>query len=325
MKRIDRFLSLKPRFHRYRLIFVSSAVAIGLVLAASAAHSRITRILGRDSTSFVIPQRAAEPRTGTSSRNLALQPEAAKLSRKLGKRFAGSKVSSLIGELTANNQQFSVQVVRWQHPRGEHLEISATGSSNRHTWNDSEGSRSNGITATGFDRSLVERLVFDNPDQFILAQLRGASYYTIARNVRPDEVGDSYDGPVWTVVRVTDPDRDEQRKPESSWRLYYINATTGLIDKIVSEVGGERTEANLSGWSTSSGETLPSHIVWTRGGQTIMEFRLTNFVLSDAGKRKTPHEHSPPQTVAARLRDLSTGSYFNFRQHGYESDDGRAS
>jgi hypothetical protein len=80
--------------------------------------------------------------------------------------------------------------------------------------------------ATGFDRQLLERVVFDSADQFVLAQLRGASYYTIARNVRPDEVGESYDGPVWTVVRINDPDRDEQRKPESSWRLYYINTAT---------------------------------------------------------------------------------------------------
>ena len=72
------------------------------------------------------------------------------------------------------------------------------------------------------------------------------------------------------------------RKPESSWRLYYINATTGLIDKIVSEIGGERTEANLTGWTTSGGETLPSQINWSRNGQMIMEFRLTNFILSDA-------------------------------------------
>jgi hypothetical protein len=221
-----------------------------------------------------------ETRTLRSSRNLALQPEAAKLSRKLGKRFSGSGASILIGDLVANNQVSPVQIVRRQNERGERLEISATGGANLLTWTDSEGSRSNGITATGFDRSLLERVVFDSADQFVLAQLRGASYYTVARNVRPDEVGDSYTGPVWTVVRVTDPDRDEQRKPGSTWRLYYINATTGLIDKIVSEIGGERTEANFS-WTTSAGETIPAHIIWTRDSQTIMEFKLTNFVLSN--------------------------------------------
>ncbi len=267
-------------FRRYRLIIGTLGFLVGLALAASVVNSHV--FLNEPKGPIGDSSRDAEPRTVRQPRNLALQPEAAKLSRKLGKRFTRAGVSSLTGEVTVNSQHFSLQVVRRQHERGERLEIGTTGSPNQLTWNDSEGSRSNGTRATGFDRSLVERVVFDSVDQFVLAQLRGASYYTIARNVRPDEVGDSYEGPLWTVVRVNYPERDEERQPQSPWRLYYINADTGLIDKIVSEVEGERTEANLSEWTTSGGEQLPSRIVWKRNGQTIMEFRLTSIVLTDA-------------------------------------------
>ena len=127
---------------------------------------------------------------------------------------------------------------------------------------------------------LVERLVLDSPDQFVLAQLRGAGYYTVARNVR-DEVGgsDNYTGPLWDVIRVEEPDRGPSRRPLSNARLYYLNVQTGLIDKIVSEVRGEKIEANVVQWVDQGGEKIPSHIVWKRGDETVQEFRLTSFTV----------------------------------------------
>jgi hypothetical protein len=98
----------------------------------------------------------------------------------------------------------------------------------------------------------------------------------VIRNLRPDDAGDDYSGPIWDVVRVDDPETDEQKRPFSTWRLYYINRTTGLIDKIVSEVLGERTEAQLSEWTERHGEKFPASITWSRGGQTLMTLNLLN-------------------------------------------------
>ena len=127
---------------------------------------------------------------------------------------------------------------------------------------------------------LIERLVLDSPDQFVLAQLRGASYYTVSHNVRADVGGsDNYNGPLWDVVRVQEPETDATRRSLSNWRLYYINVESGLIDKIVSEAGGERIEANVLQWSDQAGEKVPSHIVWKRGNEKVQEFRLTSFAI----------------------------------------------
>lgn len=131
---------------------------------------------------------------------------------------------------------------------------------------------------TGSERALIERILLDSADEFVLAQLRGASYLTVAKNLRPDDAGENYDGPLWTVVRVDSPERDNDKKPQRSWRLYYINSRTGMIDKIVSEVAGERVEANLSGWTTNSSEVIPSVISWTKGGQQIMELKVNSFI-----------------------------------------------
>jgi hypothetical protein len=221
---------------------------------------------------------ATGPAQATSRfRNLSLQPEAAKLSRRLGKRFIGSAsdVSVLIGEITTSEARIPLRVLRKQDERGESIELSLNGKAL--VWDASHGAKGD-AAVTEFDRSLVERLVFDSPDAFVLAQLRGASYQVIGKNVRADLGGaDNYTGPLWTVVRVSYASAASTANPESVARVYYIDSRTGLVDKVISEVDGEEIEAALDGWTTREGETFPSLIRWRIGGRQIMEFKVVNF------------------------------------------------
>lgn len=216
-------------------------------------------------------------------RNLSKQPEAFKLSRKLGRRFASQSrvISSLTGSLTIGTQTQSVTIVRRQTERGERVEIARAGGSALLTWSEAEGPRSSGETPGEAERILIERLALDSAEQLVLAQLRGVSYYMVGRNVRSNEAGDSdaYDGPVWDVLRIDDPEQDQTRKPLSSWRLYYLNTRTGLVDKIAYDLHGQRIEAHLSGWTDHAGERVPSQINWTRGREVLMEFRLISFTV----------------------------------------------
>jgi hypothetical protein len=224
-------------------------------------------------------QTPVQTRTG-KMRNLSLQPEAFKLSRRLGNRFASFRQTSstLAGTLITGTLQQDVNVVRRQTSTGEEVGIGITDAAL--TWSDVEGPRASGANVNEGQRVLIERLVLDSPDQFVLAQLRGASYYTVARNVRADLGGsDNYDGPLWDVVRVEEPHTEAARRPLSNSRQYYINVQTGLIDKIVSEVRGEKIEANVLQWVDQGGEKIPSHIVWKRGEETVQEFRLTSFAI----------------------------------------------
>ena len=224
-------------------------------------------------------QKPVQTRTG-KMRNLSLQPEAFKLSRRLGNRFASFRQTSstLAGTLITGTLQQDLNVVRRQTSTGEEVGIGITDAAL--TWSDVEGPRASGANVNEGQRVLIERLVLDSPDHFVLAQLRGASYYTVARNVRADLGGsDNYDGPLWDVVRVEEPHTEATRRPLSNSRQYYINVQTGLIDKIVSEVRGEKIEANVLQWVDQGGEKIPSHIVWKRGEETVQEFRLTSFAI----------------------------------------------
>jgi hypothetical protein len=143
------------------------------------------------------------------------------------------------GTLTVGATSQAVQLVRRQTERGEGVEIALGPGPGSLRWDESEGPQSAGREASDDERRLIERLTFDSPDQFVLAQLRGASYYVVARNVRPEQADENYTGAVWDIFRIDDPDQDERKRPQSRWRLYYINSRTGLVDKVVSEIQGE--------------------------------------------------------------------------------------
>ena len=205
------------------------------------------------------------------------------MSRRLGSRFASDKreKSVLVGTLTIGGDRRTVQTIRTQTDDGETIEIKVSGSGPALTWDSNHGCQSGGNRASDSDRELIERLVFDSPDQFVLAQLRGASYLTIARNVRPANAGEKYTGPLWNIIRTDDPATDEAKAPQSRWRLYYINTVTGVIERVESEIAGNRVTAEFSGWTQQNGETFPTQITWKQKDQILMQYSLNNFSHSD--------------------------------------------
>lgn len=257
------------------LVILAAAGALGLLVARTWARPTGNR-------PATVTQRASSPPVKRqTARNLSLQPEAFKVSRNLGQRFRNSRreVSVLSGTLTIGADRQPIRIQRQQNERGEKVEVAIGGRPDSLSWSNEEGAKSSDRNASENERMLIERLALDSVDQFVLAQLRGASYYTVARNVMPAEAGgaDDYRGPVWDIIRVDDPETDPQKQPFSKWRLYYLNTQTSLIDKVISEVHGDRIETNFAGWTDDRGEKFPTRITWTRSGQTIMEFTLANF------------------------------------------------
>jgi hypothetical protein len=284
-----------PRKLITTVIVVSLALVVGLLVAYAEPlrHWHLTRKVEKQ---FAIPTSSSNaPRLGANASrqvanaddggvektgSLSLQPEAAKLLRRVGgERFKSRTNTSLSvqGVLKTTGDSHTVSIVRGQTDDGERVEVFFSDGVASLVWTPNSGPQnSSGTTLSQAQRILLERLAYDSADQFILAQLRGASYSVVICNLRPDDAGDEYTGPLWDVVRVDDPERDEQKRPLSPWRLYYINRTTGLIDKVISEVGGERVEAQFSDWTDRNGEKFPASITWSRGGQTVMTFNLIN-------------------------------------------------
>lgn len=226
-------------------------------------------------TNVSATQSSSASQADRGPRNLFLQPEAFRFSRRLGKRFSpSSRAASVItGFVTLDGVQRPVSITRRQTHKGENIELNLAGRSL--SWNADTGTQAVSSLPSATERLVIERLTYDSPDYFVLAQLRGASYFTVAQNVRPENAPDDYNGPVWTVVRVEEPQLDESVRPASPWRLYYLNSQTGLIDRIVSQSGGETVEAEIVNWSQQSGEKAPSQITWSIGGRVVMSYQST--------------------------------------------------
>ncbi len=273
-------MSAKYKRTLWAALLIAVIVTGGLALAGARTKGRSRR----DAATRVSPPPSSpavtqdHSRQNAKGRNLSLSPEAFKMSRRLGQRFSTRKgdKSMLVGTLIMGSERRIVHTTRSQTGDGEEVEINIAGMPGKLAWDRAAGTRSTNGEASSGDRDLVERLVLDSPDQFVMAQLRGASYRTVARNVRPVNADENYSGPLWDVVRVGEP-HDGEQKSQSAWRLYYIDTKTGLIGRIVSELRGEMVEAEISEWTTVNGETVPRQITWTSQGQTIMQYRLTNF------------------------------------------------
>jgi hypothetical protein len=255
--------------------FVGTAILVVAVRAYTNGRANDVSVPASSRTTLV--QGTQQQRTGAQVR-LSLQPEADKFRRRLGKRFTdpGRERATGEGTLRVGAVQYQVVITRTQNDDGEHVEISLSGGGGSLTWNGTDGAKSAGRDASVLERSLTERLALDSPDQFVLAQLRGASYFTIARMAAPKDADENYSGPFWNLVRIVEPQRGSWNKPQNEWRIYYINNATGLIDKITYQDQGQNITVDLSGWTNRQGELDPSLIRWTREGKIEMELSLNN-------------------------------------------------
>lgn len=258
------------------------ALLMGAAVVTAAVHAyshRTPKAVSATGTSSVlsVPQGTGSARSSLF-RKLYFQPDADKLRRKLGQRFLapGREVAVLTGVLKLDNDTQAVRIIRSQTDAGEQVAIAVGNGPASLTWTSAGGALSASNVASESQRSLIERIALDSPDQFVLAQLR-ASYYTLARRVMPEEAhgSDDYTGPVWDVVRVGEPPDSAQSKVQSPWRLYYINSITGLLERVVSQEQEATVTAEVSGWIDQGGEQVPSHITWSRDGRVMMDLQLT--------------------------------------------------
>jgi len=217
--------------------------------------------------------------TKRSPRNLALQADAIAMAHKLGKRFNALQRSSSVtsGSLTIAGIDQPLTITRQQNDTGEQVSLSVGG--RNLTWDDQEGVKAVAGLLSNQERVLMERLTLDSPDQFVLAQLRGASYFTIAQNVRPADANDGYTGPLWDLIRVDEP-QTAKAHPLSSGRIYYVNGQTGLPDRVEYQLNDLPIAVEFLEWTKQGEEITPSRVRWSSNGQSLMELHITSVSLN---------------------------------------------
>jgi hypothetical protein len=285
--------SSKPRPYRTVWVIIIGLLSTGAVLTfavraynSKAVGSKMPAVVPLATTeSAAIPLRQSGAATATRwQTKLALQPQADRMRLQLGKRFRvpGKEIAILTGTLNINSQNRAIRITRTQAEDGERVTVALDGGAATYSWSQEEGTKLAGNSLSGEAKAFLERIILDSPDQFILSQLRGASYQTIASQVVPEEAvkQEIYEGPAWNVVRLEEPVRPGFSKPESLWRMYYINSETGLLDRVISSEQGETILAELSNWGQQDGEIVPGRIKWSRNNQVIMEIIFSGLTYS---------------------------------------------
>src|SRR5215510_1845545 len=106
----------------------------------------VSAVLVNRNLSASADQTPAQTRRAGRVRNLSLQPEAFKLSRRLGNRFSLSRKSSstIAGILITGGVEQNVNITRRQTPDGEDVGIGITGEARTLSWNDADGAKATG-------------------------------------------------------------------------------------------------------------------------------------------------------------------------------------
>ncbi len=210
-------------------------------------------------------------------------PLAGRLRQRLGKRFLtqGKVATEIVGMLQRGQEHQLIRLTRSYSETGEVVTFTLAGKTAIFQWRDDSGALSDGARASADTRTLIERLVLDSPDQFVLAQLRRTAYQKIAEAVRPEESistdkNENYTGPLWTLVQVLEAGTVADRRPLSAVRQYYLNQNTGLLDRVLSQEDGKTVTAEIAGWVERNGETFPSLITWKSGGEELMKLTVNN-------------------------------------------------
>ena len=276
LRRYRRSLAKKRLASRSTFTVVVIAAGLGALIVGFTWAPVGTKALNHSASTGPVVQGTPRKRNLLHSL-LSVQPEANKMRFRLGQRFLrpGREVAIEGGVLTIGTDRQQIRITRTQDDAdGEQVTVAA-GTGPPLTWSAGGGAKSNGRAATTAERTWVERIALDSPDQFILAQTRAASYYTLARQARPEEAPSDYSGPVWDIVRVAELANASNAAPESPYRLYYINSQTGLIEKIFSKEQGRTVVAELTGWTRVGEEMTPVQFAWRIDKQVVMELTLT--------------------------------------------------
>jgi hypothetical protein len=266
-------------------------IALGLFISSTTIGFAV-RAFNRDSSETALPESVVNLPAAAAMTQASLQPKARyktylarnveidAFRRLLGSRFlvSGKDASILTGTLTANGQSFNVRIERLQTDQDEQVAIAFNGGQNSLGWSGKDGARLNGGSLNSSQQKMIERIALDSPDQFILAQLRNATYKTIAHHVVPAGAGslEDYVGPSWTAIHVGEVGEQGERKTLSPYRVYYFNSTTGLLDKVASQEGDDYVMADFSNWTEQGGEKIPTKIVWSMNKQVVMELTLNS-------------------------------------------------
>lgn len=136
-----------------------------------------------------------------------------------------------------------------------------------------------GKTLKRSDEDLVETLLFDSVEHFLLGQLQGYATRLLGTNFRLDDgTNPNYAGPFYDIYEVTD-ELPGATEPRTQTKLYYFNSATALLERVRYESDRDgvpvSVEILFDDWQAVGGQGVPRQLTRRENDQPVLQLNLT--------------------------------------------------
>lgn len=136
----------------------------------------------------------------------------------------------------------------------------------------------NGEPLESHESRLIEALLQDSPEHFLIGQATGFASRLLGLRFRLDNGRDrAYRGPYYDVFAVVNPSGGQASA--RARKFYYFNSDSQLLERVRYEAPGPggpvQAETELADWRTEQGERVPYRITHSRAGETDFSCTFT--------------------------------------------------
>ena len=193
----------------------------------------------------------------------------------------GKEILTLTGVLDEYNgggqKVSSVVTIRWEFP--DKLTVSNATRNEQVQFNGSDVSKPGGNISEK-DQDIVESMVHDTTDSFILGRFAGSSISLIGHgfNLQDPRSTNKLTG-VCDLFQVAE-EGGVRGKTSKTDKVYCFDPSTHYLKAVIYKDGGVLLETRASGWRLVSGNALPSVIQRYRNNALSLSLNITNAVFT---------------------------------------------
>ena len=135
---------------------------------------------------------------------------------------------------------------------------------------------SNKASVVRADEALLETVLFNSFERLLFRQQAGQATRKIGSRFRVDggASGAAYTGPVYDIYAVYD-DLPGNGKSRQTWKWYYLNSNTLLLERIEYQgADGTTTTTLLEQWTQFGGDWVPRSIRRIENGKEVLRIEV---------------------------------------------------
>lgn len=140
-----------------------------------------------------------------------------------------------------------------------------------------------GESLSDADRDMIETLIYDSADNFLLGQTQGLATRALGSRFRLDDGTDAnYDGPFYDIYQVMDHVGTGSDVRQQS-KLFYFNSDTQLLERVRYQIQRDgaavNVEIQITDWKRLNKQRVPSVITRLEDSKAVLTITISSVVI----------------------------------------------